>query len=123
MATIRIDAQPLTQITVIEVEPGQSEDALGSLRERARFMSGQPGFISVSLHRSLDRRRIVNYVQWQSRDLLQAAHESPEFRKKWQRFDALTGSIEPNLYEVEQVFDAATTEVKPAEVQPAPRVT
>jgi heme-degrading monooxygenase HmoA len=121
MANIRIDAQPLTQITVIEVEPDRSEDALGILRERARFMSSQPGFISVSLHRSLDRRRIVNYVQWQSRDLLQAAHESPEFRKAWQRFDELTDAIEPSLYEVEQVFDAETTEVRPADVQPTPR--
>jgi len=44
-------------------------------------MARQPGFISVSLHRSLDGRRIVNYIQWQSRDLLQSAHKSPEFRK------------------------------------------
>jgi Antibiotic biosynthesis monooxygenase len=40
------------------------------MTERARFMARQPGFISVSVHRSLDGRRIVNYIQWQSRDLL-----------------------------------------------------
>ena len=113
MATIRTDAQPLTQITLIELEPAQQQEALAILRERAGFMAGQPGFISISLHRSLDGRRLVNYVQWQSRDLLQAAHESPEFKKEWERFDALTESIEPSLYDVEQVFDAATTEVTP----------
>ena len=43
------------------------------MAERARFMAGQPGFISISLHRSLDGKRIVNYIQWQSRELLHAA--------------------------------------------------
>jgi hypothetical protein len=32
------------------------------MTERGRFMARQPGFISVSLHRSLDGRRIVNYI-------------------------------------------------------------
>jgi hypothetical protein len=44
-------------------------------------MARQPGFISISLHRSLDGRRIVNDVLWQNRDLLRSAHQSPEFRK------------------------------------------
>ena len=59
------------------------------MTERARFMARQPGFISISLHRSLDGRRIVNYIQWQSRDLLRSAHKSPEFRKEWGQFDEL----------------------------------
>jgi heme-degrading monooxygenase HmoA len=70
------------------------------MTERAHFMARQPGFISISLHRSLDRKRIVNYIQWQSRDLLQAAHKSPEFRKEWGRFDRVTEDIDPHLYEV-----------------------
>jgi hypothetical protein len=32
------------------------------MTDRARFMAHQPGFISVSLHRSLGGRRIVNYI-------------------------------------------------------------
>jgi heme-degrading monooxygenase HmoA len=52
------------------------------MTERARFTARQPGFISISVHRSLDGRRIVNYVQWQSRELLQSAHKAPEFRKE-----------------------------------------
>ena len=84
MPHIRTDNQPVTQITVIEPEPpGKQAETLSLMTERARFMARQPGFISISLHRSLDGRRIVNYVQWQSRDLLQSAHKSPEFRKEW----------------------------------------
>ncbi|MGF6308804.1 heme-degrading monooxygenase HmoA [Bradyrhizobium sp. i1.8.4] len=92
--------QPVTQITIIEAEPGKQTEALSLMKERAKFMRGQPGFISISLHRSLDGRRIVNYIQWKSRDQLQAAHRSPEFRKAWGQFERLTDDIDPHLYEV-----------------------
>ena len=104
MPTIAIDNPPVTQITVIEAEPNAQREALDLMRERARFMARQPGCISISLHRSLDGRRIVNYVQWQSRELLQSAHESLEFRKEWAHFDALTDTIDPHLYEVAEVI-------------------
>lgn len=73
--------------------------------ERARFMARQPGFISISLHRSLDGRRIVNYVQSESTDLLRAAHQSPEFREAWNQFGKLTDEIDPHLYEVAEILD------------------
>ena len=81
MPHIRTDNQPVTQITVIEPKSGKQAEALSLMTERARFMARQPGFVSISLHRSMDGRRIVNYIQWQSRDLLQSAHKSSEFRK------------------------------------------
>jgi heme-degrading monooxygenase HmoA len=67
---------------------------------RARFMARQPGFISISVHRSLDGQRIVNYIQWRSRELLQSAHKSPEFRKAW--------GLDPHLYEVTHVLDSGS---------------
>ena len=100
MPQIRAEAQPVTQITVVEAEPGKQDEALQLMRERAQFMARQPGFVSISLHRSLDGRRIVNYVQWQDRELLRSAHRSPEFRKEWRAFDAMTDDIDPHLYEV-----------------------
>lgn len=105
MPYIHTDNQPVTQITVIEPEPGKQAEAMSLMRERARFMAHQPGFISISLHQSLDGRRIVNYIQWQSRDLLQSAHRSPEFRKAWGQFDELTDEIDPHLYEVTQIIE------------------
>ena len=85
MPQIQANHQPLTQIIIVESEPSKQGEALSLMTERARFMARQPGFISISLHRSLDGRRIVNYVQWQNRDLLHAAHQSPEFRREWRR--------------------------------------
>src|SRR5450759_562607 len=107
MPHIRIDNQPVTQITVNEPEPGKQAEALSLMTERDRYMARQPGFISVSVHRSLDGRRIVNYIQWQSRDLLQSAHKSPEFRKEWGHFDQLNDEIDAHMYEVAHVMDSS----------------
>ena len=103
---IQTGNQPVTQITVIEPEPGKQAEALALMTERAHFMAGQPGFISISLHRSLDGKRIINYIQWQSRELLHTAHQSPEFRKEWTKFDQLTDEIDPHMYEVTLVLDS-----------------
>jgi heme-degrading monooxygenase HmoA len=96
MPQIQINQQPVTQITIIEAEPEKQVEALSLMAQRARFMQHQPGFISISLHRSLDGRRIANYIQWESRDLLRAAHQSPEFRKAWSQFERLTDDIDPH---------------------------
>jgi len=106
MPRIEKGSQAVTQITFIEVEPEKQQQALLLVTERAHFMAGQPGFISISLHRSLDGRRIVNYIQWQNRELLQAAHKSPDFRKAWRKFEDLTDQIDPHLYEVTEVIEA-----------------
>jgi heme-degrading monooxygenase HmoA len=97
---IRTGTECVTQITVVESEPEKQAEALSLMTERARFMARQPGFVSISVHRSLDGRRIVNYIQWESRELLQSAHKSPEFRKEWAHFDDLTEDIDPHLYEI-----------------------
>ena len=62
MPEIRTSNQPVTQITVVDADPATQAEALSLMKERARFMAEQPGFVSISLHRSLDGRRIVNYV-------------------------------------------------------------
>ena len=105
MPQIQTSNQPVTQITIVEAEPGKQAEALSLMTERARFMSEQPGFVSISLHRSLDGRRVVNYIQWQSREQLQSAHKSPEFRKEWNRFDRMADEIDPHLYEVVQIME------------------
>lgn len=99
----KTDSPPVTQITFIESEPDKQAEVLSVMSERAEFMCRQPGCISISLHRSLDGRRIVNYIQWETRELLRAAHQAPEFRKEWSHFDQLTSDIDPHLYEVADV--------------------
>ena len=90
----------VTQITTVDLDPAQHDEALALMKERARFMASQPGFVSISLHCSDDRKHIVNYVQWSNREQLAAAHRSPEFRNKWPRFSELIKDAEPCLYDV-----------------------
>jgi quinol monooxygenase YgiN len=107
MPEIRNGDQTVTQITVVESEPGKQAEALALMAERARFMARQPGFVSISLHRSEDGSHIVNYVQWKSRQQLEAAHHAPEFRKIWPKFGELVSEAEPCLYEVVHSEQAA----------------
>ena len=105
MPEIRPHSDYITQITTAEVEDGQQNELLRLMTERARFMATQPGFISISLHRSLDGKRIVNYVQWASREQLIAAHHTPEFRDKWPQVGRVADDIELALYEVAHVAE------------------
>src|SRR3982074_1370980 len=106
MPHIQTGNQLVTQITVIDAEPEKQRECLLLMAEGARFRDRQPGFVSITLHRSLDGRRIVNYIQWQNRELLKSAHKSPDFRKAWRQFDDLADQIDPHLYDVAHVLDA-----------------
>ncbi len=90
----------VTQITTVEVDPDKQDEVLKLMSERARFMSRQPGFVSISLHRSRDGAHVVNYVQWRDRKSLEAAHHSPEFCRKWPELGKIAGEIDPSLYDV-----------------------
>ena len=100
MPEIRESDDIVTQITTVKTTPDNQSEVLEVMTERARFMATQPGFVSISLHRSEDGSHIVNYVQWANRNKLEAAHHSPEFRKMWPRFGELVKEAEPCLYQV-----------------------
>ena len=88
----------VTQITTVKLPPDKQDEVLNLMIERARFMAMQPGFVSIALHRSKDGSHVVNYVQWRNVDTLEAAHHSPEFRKKWPQ--------DPCLYDLVRVAAA-----------------
>ena len=103
MPDIRENAGIVTQITTVKTTPDSQDEVIALMKERARFMARQPGFVSISLHRSEDGTHVVNYVQWTDKDKLAAAHHAPEFRKKWPRFGELIKEAEPCLYQVAHV--------------------
>ena len=100
MSEIRPNNGICTQITTVKLSPDNQDEVLKLMKERARFMATQPGFVSVNLHRSKDGSHVVNYVQWTSADKLAAAHHAPEFRKKWPQFGELVKEADPCLYDV-----------------------
>jgi heme-degrading monooxygenase HmoA len=103
MPEIRPNSDVVTQITTVKVPADNQAEVLHLMEQRAKFMRTQPGFVSVSLHRSEDGTHVINYVQWKNREQLAAAHHSPEFRKKWPRFGELIREAEPCLYNVAHV--------------------
>jgi heme-degrading monooxygenase HmoA len=100
MTEIAQDKGVVTQITTVKLPSGKQDEVLNLMKQRARFMATQPGFVSINLHRSRDGTHVVNYIQWRDADTLAAAHHSPEFRKKWPQFGEIAEEIEPCLYDV-----------------------
>jgi len=103
MPDIRENPGIVTQITTVKMSPDNQDQVLTLMKERAKFMARQPGFVSVSLHKSEDGSHVVNYIQWTDRERLSAAHHSAEFRKRWPKFGELVKDVEPALYDVVQI--------------------
>lgn len=63
----------------------------------------QPGFVSVSVHSSLDGKRVANYAQWASKEHFEGFMKKPETQEQLKRFAALAKSVSPSLYTVDAV--------------------
>lgn len=88
-----------THITTVSVDPSRQREMLEVLSARAHFMARQPGFMSIRLHRGVSGRHIVNYVQWASKDQLEAAHRAPEFVELSTRFNAFVQDVESDFFD------------------------
>ena len=63
MATIHADQNVTTQINVFEVDPKNQDELARLLIEAVQHVSAMPGWISASVHKSLDGTRVTNYAQ------------------------------------------------------------
>ncbi len=62
MATIHTDRKTITQINVFEVDPANQDELVELLIEAVRCVCTMPGWISASIHKSLDGTRVTNYA-------------------------------------------------------------
>ena len=78
MATISKNSGLITIINVFTVEPANQQELL-SLLARATDTSVRhaKGFVSASLHRSLEGTKVTMYAQWRSTEDYQAMREDP----------------------------------------------
>jgi hypothetical protein len=99
MPTIRANDGVVTHVNTFHTSP-QNQDALvASLTETVDFAATLPGWISASIHKSLDGTRVINYVQFESqaaadsvtRQLLASGHIQRNTR---------LGRVEPAQYTV-----------------------
>jgi len=105
--TISTNATIVTVINVFTVAP-ENQARLIELLTRATesTVSHVPGFISASLHRSVDGAMVTMYAQWRSLEDYQRMRENPTASPFLT--EALTfSSFEPGLYRVERTFSPA----------------
>jgi quinol monooxygenase YgiN len=99
-ATIDPSRRLLTLINVFTVEPEkQGELATLLIDATEKAMQHVPGFISASIHRSLDGQRVVNYAQWESREHFEAMQKDPR-AKPHMEAAARLARFDPILCEV-----------------------
>jgi quinol monooxygenase YgiN len=104
MPTISNDNHFLTLINVFTVEPHNQQKLveLLTLATESTVRNIQ-GFISASLHRSIDGSKVTMYAQWRSFEDYQKMRSNPTASPYLQQ--ALEfARFEPGMYEVVQIF-------------------
>jgi quinol monooxygenase YgiN len=100
MATIEKDCKLMTLVNVFTVAPCKQAE-LSDLLVRAtdETMRHVSGFISASIHRSLDGTKVINYAQWRSEADFAALKDNPEAQRHM-KAAAKLASFEPIVCEV-----------------------
>ncbi|MDR3660475.1 MAG: antibiotic biosynthesis monooxygenase [Mycobacterium sp.] len=99
MPIIRSDAGIVTQINTFTVAETDQQTLVELLTEAARFSQDVSGWLSASLHRSVDGTRVVNYAQSDSMDSARLVIERLRAAGYLERNAALA-TAHPGLYEV-----------------------
>jgi quinol monooxygenase YgiN len=99
-----MNSQPVTLINVFTVDPA-NQDELVDVLARATDASVRhaPGFISATLHRSLDGTKVTMYARWHSREAYQAMREDSAPRAYLERALDIA-KFEPAMYEDVRTF-------------------
>lgn len=103
MPVIRVGSA-VTQINVFTVEPGRQHPLIDYLAQAARVASEVPGWMSASLHRSLDGTRVVNYAQSEDLRAAQRVIQHLQARGMLEGNKAF-GQAHAGLYEVSFTLD------------------
>ncbi len=100
-------SQPSDVATVmvsLTVEPAHQDALIAAALPVVPIMAKQPGFVSASMHKSTDGKRVVQYLQWDSVASHEACLASPDFRTN--EAIAFMGFLEANNVQMDvQVFD------------------
>jgi quinol monooxygenase YgiN len=104
MTTISKGNKLVTLINVFTGAPDHQQEVVDLLaRATETSVRHAPGFISSSLHRSLDGTKVVMYAQWRSVEDYQAMRENPAPLPYLQQALALA-RFEPGMYEVVETY-------------------
>lgn len=103
MAFISVDDGYLTVFNIFETNtPGRHEGLLTAMREIMDTAS-YPGWVSSTLHGGQDDLGTANYIQWRSKEALEARYAGQKFKKQTvPQFHDLATSVK--LLKTEVVF-------------------
>jgi len=82
MPTIAKNNDVITVIVIFAVEPERQQELIDTIVEFLETaVKHQPGFVSASIHKSLDGVRVMNYAQWKSQEDYEAFVNNSEMRR------------------------------------------
>ena len=94
----------ITLINVFTVEPPNQQRLVDLLvRATDAFVNRAPGFVSSTLHRSLDGAKVTMYAQWRSAEDYEAMRRDPGPLPLFQEALAIA-KFEPGMYEIVRTF-------------------
>lgn len=99
MPAIAKNNDVITVIIIFAVEPERQQELLDTIVEFLETVKQQSGFVSSSLHKSLDGVRVMNYAQWKSREDYQAFINDSQVQSKGAKL-AEFQIHESHIYEV-----------------------
>lgn len=79
MTIIKVDKEIITLINVFTVDPSKQQQLVDALIETTKHVWRlQDGYISASIHKSQDRKKVVNYVQYKGKEAFDKRLDNPE---------------------------------------------
>jgi quinol monooxygenase YgiN len=106
LATVRANDSSVVLINTFYVSTERSDEVLQLLIEATdTVMRHRAGFISANLHVSLDKKRVVNYAQWRSKEDFEAMRSNPDAKSHTERAAKIAERFDPMLYVVAHVDD------------------
>lgn len=100
MPRISPDQQVVTLVNTFKVAPEHQAELLDILDEATRdVMRHRPGFVSASVHASLDGAFVMNYAQWRSEEEFRQALAHPDAQPHFAACRRIA-EADPRLYRV-----------------------
>lgn len=100
--------EPIILINVFSVDPSRQQELIDLLTQATETsVRYAPGFISASLHRSLDGTKVAMYAKWRSTDDYEAMRKDPAPLPFLRRALEIA-RFQPGMYEVTRTFTVST---------------
>jgi quinol monooxygenase YgiN len=104
MPTIARGRKPLTLINVFTVTPEKQDELIALLSSvTEQNVRHHQGFVSASLHRSLDGKKVTMYAQWASIEDYNAMRQNPGPAPALEKALQIA-TFDPGMYEVVEIF-------------------